>query len=106
MIKISVFVIAIAFLSGCVQQGITLQKEDVSINNFTFNPASITIKTGTTVTWTNEDSAPHIVTSDGNFDSSALSKGETFNYTFNTAGTFNYICSLHPSMKGKIIVEE
>ncbi len=78
----------------------------VTMSNFAFSPATLTVKAGTTVTWTNKDSATHTATSDtGAFDSGNLSKGATFSYTFNTSGTFAYHCTIHPSMKGTIIVE-
>lgn len=75
----------------------------VSIQNSTFSPSTLTIAKGTTVTWTNNDSASHQVKSD-TFESIVLSKGQSYFYTFNDVGTFEYICSIHPSMKGKVIV--
>lgn len=79
----------------------------VSISNFAFNPASLTIKQGDTVTWTNQDSAPHTVTSDSGNElaSTKLASGQTYSHTFNTLGTFDYHCSIHTMMKGKIIVQ-
>lgn len=78
----------------------------VTIQNFAFSPATLTIKSGTTVTWTNMDSAPHTVTSDsGAFSSPQLSNGGSFSFTFNTAGTYSYHCSNHPYMKGTITVQ-
>ncbi|MCX6758313.1 MAG: cupredoxin family copper-binding protein [Candidatus Nealsonbacteria bacterium] len=76
----------------------------IAIANFSFQPPALTIKTGTTVVWTNEDPAPHQIKSD-TFNSSALSKGETFSFTFVSAGTYDYSCAIHPSMKGQIIVQ-
>ncbi len=112
----SILIISILFISGCTQQdtqeendvspATSSQKESVSIKNFAFDPQTITIKTGTTVTWTNDDSVLHTVTSDGNFDSGTLDKDETFSYTFDEEGTFSYICTIHPRMTGKIIVKE
>jgi len=79
----------------------------VEIKDFAFNPATITIKKGTTVTWTNQDSAPHTVTSEsGNeLDSPTLSKGQSYSHTFNEVGTFSYYCTIHPRMKGNVVVE-
>ena len=73
---------------------------------YAFNPATITITKGTTVTWTNTTDAPHTVTSDNNAftGSSTLSQSQTFQMTFNTAGTFTYHCSIHSYMKATIIV--
>jgi plastocyanin len=78
----------------------------VKINNFTFNPPQLTVKTGTTVTWTNEDDIPHTVTSDAQkFKSKALDTNDKFSFTFGTPGTYKYFCSLHPHMTGSITVE-
>jgi plastocyanin len=76
----------------------------VKIQNFAFDPGTLTVKKGTTVTWTNNDSAPHQIKS-ATFNSSQLSKGQAFSFTFNETGTFDYSCSIHPSMLGKIIVQ-
>ena len=78
----------------------------VTIQNFAFSPASLTIKKGDVVTWTNQDSAPHQVTSDnGKFQGPAISKSETYSFTFNETGTFPYHCAIHPMMKGTITVQ-
>ncbi|HBH46707.1 MAG TPA: plastocyanin [Candidatus Jacksonbacteria bacterium] len=76
----------------------------ISIQNFAFDPATLTVKAGTTVVWTNDDQAPHRIKSTA-FNSENLNTGDTYSFKFETAGTFDYICSLHPSMQGKIIVE-
>lgn len=79
----------------------------VSIKNFTFDPAVITVKVGTTVTWTNSDQDPHTVTSDGKsgpLNSKPLNQGETFQYTFTQAGTFAYLCTIHPFMTATVTV--
>ncbi len=78
---------------------------NVSISGFSFQPQTINVTAGTTVTWTNLDSVTHTVTSDtGLFDSGSLSTGQTFSRTFNTAGSYDYHCSIHPSMTGSVIV--
>ena len=77
----------------------------VSIANFSFQPPTMTIAVGTTVTWTNSDSTGHTVTADdGSFKSDKLATGATFSQTFAKAGTFAYHCSIHPSMTGTISV--
>lgn len=76
----------------------------VNIQNFAFSPSSLTIKKGTTVTWTNNDATPHQIKS-GTFNSVLLSKGQSYSFTFDNAGTFDYSCLPHPSMTAKIIVE-
>jgi plastocyanin len=79
----------------------------VTIENFAFSPASVTVSVGTTVTWTNKDSATHTVTSlQGNvLNSGNIATGGTFSFTFNQTGTFDYHCAIHPSMTGKVIVQ-
>jgi plastocyanin len=77
----------------------------VSIVDFAFQPASIEVPVGSTVTWTNTGAVPHTVTSDsGAFDSGQLSPGASFSQTFDTAGTFTYHCSIHPQMTGTVVV--
>jgi plastocyanin len=80
---------------------------EVAIKGFAFSPATLTIKVGTTVKWTNQDSVAHTVTSDtGLFDSGDLAAGDTFIFTFTQAGTFAYHCTMHPSMTATIVVTE
>ena len=77
----------------------------VTIKDFAFDPGDLSVAKGTTVTWKNDDSATHRIKSgDGSFDSKDLKNGDSFEHTFDTAGTFDYICGIHPSMKGKITV--
>jgi len=81
----------------------------IAIKEFAFTPATLTVKSGTTVTWTNNDSVPHAVVSDSgapvSFTSPALPMGTSYPFTFTQAGTYAYHCSIHPSMKGTIIVQ-
>ena len=79
----------------------------VKIDNFSFGPATITVPAGTTVTWTNNDDVPHVVTSDDNkmFKSKALDTDDRFSFTFTKPGTYNYYCAIHPKMTAKIVVE-
>ena len=78
---------------------------EAKIDNFTFNPQQITVKAGDTVTWTNRDDIPHTVADPGTFKSKALDTGDSFSFTFATPGSFDYFCSLHPHMTGRIVVE-
>ncbi|HEY2138203.1 MAG TPA: cupredoxin family copper-binding protein [Xanthobacteraceae bacterium] len=78
---------------------------EVKIDNFTFSPQKLTVKAGTTVTWTNDDDIPHTVTSTGHFRSKALDTGDKYTFTFTTPGSFEYFCSLHPHMQGSVTVE-
>lgn len=90
--------------SGNIQ---TTPIHDIVIQNFAFSPLTITINKGDTVIWTNMDSTAHTVTSDSGSElsSSTFTKGGTYSHTFNTVGTFSYHCSIHTSMKGKVIVQ-
>jgi plastocyanin len=77
----------------------------VEIKGLAFNPASITVKTGTTVIWTNNDSTTHTVTlDDGSVDSGNVTAGSTFEHPFGVAGTFAYHCKIHSSMHGTVTV--
>lgn len=78
----------------------------VAINNFVFSPDPITVAVGSTDTWTNDQDVAHTVTADdGSFDSGNLATGDTFEHTFDAAGTFTYHCSIHPNMTGTVIVQ-
>jgi len=96
------------FVISCRSSSTTPTSTDkVEISGFVFKPENITIAVGTMVTLTNKDAAVHTLTSDNDlFDSGNLSKGDTFEYTFNQTGTFGYYCTIHPSMTGKVIVEK
>lgn len=77
----------------------------VTIANIAFDPAQLEIAAGTTVTWTNREAIPHTVTaSDATFDSGTLDEGGTFQHTFDTAGTFDYACAIHPGMTASVTV--
>jgi plastocyanin len=79
---------------------------EVKIDNFSFTPATITVPVGTQVTWTNRDDIPHtIVTEDKTVKSKALDTDEKFSATFDKPGTYSYFCSIHPKMKGTIVVQ-
>jgi plastocyanin len=78
----------------------------IDIDNFKFGIVSLETAVGTTVTWTNRDDVPHTVTSSTKlFKSPPLDTGDVFSYTFKEAGTFEYYCSMHPRMTGKIVVK-
>jgi plastocyanin len=92
--------------------GVLLARADnpalaVGIDNFTFTPPSLTVKAGTTVTWTNKDDIPHGIASANNAfkKSSALDTDDSFSFTFTTPGTYQYFCYIHPHMVGTIVVE-
>jgi plastocyanin len=79
----------------------------ISIDNFTFTPATLTVKANTTVTWINKDDIPHAIASaTGAFTKSkALDTDDAYSFTFTTPGTYKYFCYLHPRMVGSIVVE-
>jgi plastocyanin len=78
----------------------------VTIENYAFQPDPVTVAAGTTVTWTNRDEVTHnVVSNDKLFSSPELEPNQSFEYTFKKAGTFPYFCSIHPEMKGKVIVK-
>jgi len=99
----------VAFILGaCIAAGLAWAATDaaVKIDNFTFGPEKLTVKAGTTVTWTNEDDIPHMVASATKaFKSKALDTDDSFSFTFTMPGTYEYFCSLHPRMTGTIVVE-
>ncbi len=79
---------------------------EVKIDNFSFSPATLEIRAGTKVTWTNADDIPHTVVSDEKiFKSKALDTDEKFSFTFDKPGTYPYFCSLHPKMTAKVVVQ-
>ena len=79
----------------------------VTIANIAFNPANLTVKTGTTVTWTNQDLVPHTATGTdpGQLQSGTIQPGEAFSQRFDTPGTIDYVCEFHPSMKATLTIE-
>lgn len=78
--------------------------ENVSIVNFAFSPAILTIRVGTKVTWTNNDVVAHTVTFTDVANSPVLNRGDSFSRIFTAAGTYSYICSIHPFMHGSVVV--
>jgi plastocyanin len=81
----------------------------VSIENLAFSPSTITVKKGTSITWTNDDTVPHTVTeNDGQKGpaSGTLNQGEKYSFTYDSAGTFQYHCTFHADMKGTVVVTE
>ena len=80
--------------------------ENLRMLEFTYLPPTVTISAGTMVNWTNGDKVPSdVVANDGSFNSGVMDTGASYNYVFTTAGTYDYHSSLHPTMKGKIIVQ-
>lgn len=79
---------------------------EVTIDNFSFTPSTVTVKVGTPITWKNRDDIPHtVVSTDGLFKSKALDTDDQFSFTPTKPGTYNYFCSIHPKMTAKIVVQ-
>jgi plastocyanin len=109
MIAVIVITVAACSKSGSTAPPVTPPTPPgavaVKIQNFAFSPASVSIKAGQAVSWTNEDTAPHTVTDvDGKFDSSSLAQGGKYSYTFPTAGTYTYRCTIHAMMATATVV--
>lgn len=112
LIMLSLFLVACSSKPALGTQDLqapetSTNSNSVTIENFAFSPTTLTIQKGTTVTWTNQDSAPHTVTSDSGSElsSASLSKGQSYSHTFDQAGTFTYHCNFHSMMKAKVVVE-
>lgn len=111
-VKFVSLVAALAILgAGCYSSNTTNTTTtgtgtSVSIVSGSFNPSLLTVAKGTTVTWTNNDSVSHTVTGNttGGPKSSTLAPGQTYSFTFNTAGSYSYICTIHPDMTGTVTV--
>lgn len=97
--------IAVAAVLASQMSAARCDDTKVTIDNFTFSPAELTVKVGTTVTWKNQDDIPHTVVSAGKFKSKALDTDDSYSFTFTAAGDYKYFCSLHPHMTGMIKVE-
>ena len=107
-VRSAVFGGLLGLLAGAAVLAAPAGAEDmaVTIDNFTFTPQRVTVKAGTTITWTNQDDIPHAVASSSKaFRSKTLDTDDKFSFTFKTAGVYEYFCSLHPHMTGTIVVE-
>lgn len=112
MKKSVILIIAIISLLvvGCSSQNMvkgkfeTIEGAVVTISGFAFNPAEIKVNAGSKVTWINEDSVPHTIMVDA-ITSEKMNTGGKFEHTFDTPGEYDYLCTIHTSMKGKVIVQ-
>lgn len=87
--------------------GAVMADTQVTVDNFSFSPAEVTVAPGTRVVWTNRDDIPHTVTDRDPpraMRSQPLDTGESFSFTFDKPGTYSYFCSLHPHMQGTVVV--
>lgn len=114
-ILLSVFLLVLVFLAGCASTtgndvnntDTTTSENKVEIRGFAFEPGTLTVNVGTTVTWTNLDSATHTIASDdGDWESNDLAVNGTYSKTFDSPGTYTYHCSIHPEMTGTIEVTQ
>ncbi len=103
LIAILLFVI----ISGCAQQASepAVRGKEITIDNFQFQPSELIVSAGDIVTWKQDQGVAHIIVSQGSFESKVLNKGDEFSWTFKDKGAYEYYCSIHPSMRGKITVE-
>ena len=102
---LEVLVLACA-LTASIKLGLAQQpRAAVILRGFTFKPSTLSVRVGTTVTFTNDDDEPHsVVASDGSFNSQALDPGKSFSITFNKSGTVMFFCGSHQFMEGRVIV--
>ena len=113
ILVVALLIIALP-LAGCAGSGsttgttaaeTTAAKNEISIKGNAFNPDSLSIKVGDTVTWINNDSYDHTVKAKtGEFDSGNMATGAKFSFTFSKEGTYDYICAIHTSMTGRVVV--
>ena len=94
---------ALAAASGAFADN--AKKHVVTIENMRYEPATLVVKKGDSITWVNKDIFPHTVTAAGKFDSKSIAANASWSYRANSAGEFPYICTLHPNMKGTLKVE-
>jgi plastocyanin len=97
---------AAAFCAAALTAAVAASPAAVTIDNFNFSPMTLTVASGTTVTWTNHDDIPHTVRAvDGSFHSKAMDTDDSYSFTFAKPGVYSYFCSVHPKMVGKVIVK-
>jgi plastocyanin len=105
MTRLAIMFVGLAILAGTQLAAAAESTVEVTIDNFTFAPATITVEPGTTVKWLNRDDIPHTVVAKSlAFRSKALDSDDSFSHQFNEIGVVDYFCSLHPHMTGKVIV--
>ena len=105
LLRRAVGVTAMVLIAGRNERAAAADVE-VVIDNFTFSPSPLTVKVGTTVTWANHDDMPHsVVFPVMKVKSPAMDTDDSFKHTFDQAGTFDYVCGLHPFMHGQVVVQ-
>jgi plastocyanin len=105
LISICLLIAFLNLLNSCSKSSSNQGANEVFIQGMAFSPSTITVTAGTTVTWTNKDGVAHTVTSSsGSFDSMSINPNGTYSHLFSAAGTFPYICTIHPTMTATVIV--
>ena len=104
-LAVSLALFAVAFIYSR-DTGAQSETNQIVIQDFAFEPATLTVKAGTKVTWVNRDEEPHTATAtDKRFNSKTLENGDQFSTEFNQPGIYKYYCALHPKMTGQVIVK-
>jgi plastocyanin len=107
-VALAVIAVAVTLMPGPGGGAVAAEKpatHTVVMDATAYSPASLTVKRGDMVTWTNKDPFPHTVTAAGAFDSKDIAAGKSWKYVARKAGRFDYVCIYHPTMKGTLIVE-
>jgi plastocyanin len=105
IMRVAILSVILMALVGGLHAAVAESTVEVTIDNFTFTPASVTVEPGTTVHWLNRDDIPHTVVAKSlAYKSRALDTDDSFSQQFNEVGEIDYFCSLHPHMTGKVIV--
>lgn len=99
-----VFVMAAA--AGFANPAVAAETHTVAMDGTRFIPETLTVKRGDRVVWVNKDPFPHTATAGGTFDSKSIAAGHSWSYAAHKAGKFDYVCTLHPGMKGTLIVQQ
>ena len=98
----------LAFPAAALAVGLSLAASAptaVRLEGMKFDPPTVTVRRGDTVTWNNKDLVPHTATSQGKFDSGNIAPGQSFSRKMDQPGQFDYICTYHPGMKGQVVVK-
>ena len=95
---------ALALVIGVGAGTVQAADQDVAISGFSFSPRTVTVNVGDSVTWTNSDAQTHTATSGSAWDTGDIGNGESKSITMSRAGTFDYICAIHPTMTGTVVV--
>ena len=105
-LSLTLVAIAFTFSRNTGAQPANATENEIVIQNFAFEPATLTVKAGTKVTWVNRDDEPHTATAtDKRFNSKTLENGDRFSTEFKEPGTYKYYCALHPKMTGEVVVK-